>query len=176
MKPNPDMSLISVILPDPWLLKCSSMSCLVAATNPVSRQLSKHMQMQMQMGKKKLMQNPSANACKSPVCDNSTARWRAQIGRNHACRMTTSTVIPCFFFSIFLTHGGVSSGLTTPSIPDSQDNARRSPGQGEKQHRNSGLGAGGCHTIAGKIPKIETSVGHLSHDALIQQSAILSNK
>lgn len=31
MKPKPFISLISVILPDPWVLKCSSISCLVTA-------------------------------------------------------------------------------------------------------------------------------------------------
>lgn len=40
MKPKPFISLISVILPDPWVLKCSSTSCLVTAIHSNTQTMS----------------------------------------------------------------------------------------------------------------------------------------
>lgn len=40
MKPKPFISLISVILPEPWVLKCSSMSCLVTTSHLIADTVS----------------------------------------------------------------------------------------------------------------------------------------
>jgi hypothetical protein len=40
MKPKPFISLISVILPEPWVEKCSSISCLVTTSHLIADAVS----------------------------------------------------------------------------------------------------------------------------------------